>query len=185
MVQTRLMTAEDLVGLPDEYELYEGVPKGVAAAPNVSAIAAHCVLLLGMAVHPQRLGVVFGADASFRLARDPDTMFLPDAAFVRTERIRTRDDLDYPFEGPPDLAVEVRSPSDRIADLDQKMRSYLVAGTLLGWAVDPLQRIVTVYRPGEQPVVLRAADTLTAGDLIPDFSVVVADVFTLGGFFPE
>ena len=185
MVQTRLLTAEDLSELPDDYELYEGVPRGVAAAPDSSAIAAHCTFLLGVAVTPRRRGVVFGADASFRLARDPDTVFLPDVAFVRAERITSRDDLTYPFEGPPDLAVEVRSPSDRVAYMDQKMHRYLTAGTLLGWAIDPLRRIVTVYRPGEVPVVLHGTDTLTAGDLIPDFSVLVDDVFTLGGFFRE
>ena len=185
MVQTKLLTAEDLIGLPDEFELYEGVPRGVAAAPDASAIAVHCATLLGMAVSRHRLGIVFGADASFRLARNPDTVYLPDAAFVRASRIRTRDDLGYPFAGPPDLAVEVRSPSDRISDLDHKMRTYLALGTLLGWAVDPVQRIITVYRPGEEPVVLRGDDTVTAGDLIPGFSVQVADVFSLGGFFPE
>lgn len=185
VVQTRLMTAEDLIGLPDEYELYEGVPHQVAAAPDGSAIAANLILLLGPFVQPKRLGLNFVTDASFRLVRNPDTLLLPDVAFVRAERIRTRDDLSYPFEGTPDLAVEVRSPSDRVADLNRKMHRYLAAGTLLGWAIDPLSRSVAVYRPGEEPVVLRGNDTLTAGDLIPDFSVVVADVFTLGGFFPE
>ncbi len=185
MVETRLLRAEDLIGLPDDHELYEGVPKGVAAAPEVSAIALRIGTLLNLAIWPGRLGVVFGADASFRLVRDPDTMFLPDVAFVRAERISSREDLTYPFEGPPDLAVEVLSPSDRIADLDQKMHRYLTAGTLLGWAIDPQRWIVTVHRPGEVPVVLDGTDTLTAGDLIPDFSVLVNDVLTLGGFFRE
>ncbi len=184
MVQTRLLTAEDLIGLPDEYELYEGVPQPVAAAPHGSAIAANLVMLLGPFVQPKRLGLLFVTDASFRLVRNPDTLLLPDVAFVRAKRIHTIDDLGYPFEGTPDLAIEVRSPSDRIADLDRKMHRYLAAGTLLGWAVDPLLRIITVYRPGEEPLVLRGTDTLTAGDLIPDFSVPVADVFSLGGFFP-
>ena len=147
MVQVRLLTAEDLIDFPDDYELYEGVPRGVAAAPDVSAIAANLVLLLGMAVQPQRLGIVFGADSSFRLMSNPDEVYLPDAAFVRADRIQTREDLAYPFEGAPDLAVEVRSPGDRVAELDRKMRRYLAAGTRLGWAVDPLQRTVTIYGP--------------------------------------
>lgn len=185
MVQTKLLTAEDLLGLPDEYELYEGVPHPVAAAPHGSAIAANLVMLLGPFVQPKRLGLLFVTDASFRLVRNPDTLLLPDVAFVRASRIHSVDDLDYPFEGTPDLAIEVRSPSDRISDLNRKMNRYLVAGTLLGWAVDPISRTVTVYQPGEEPVVLRGTDMLTAGDLIPDFAVSIADVFSLGGFFPE
>lgn len=100
------------------------------------------------------------------------------------DKIRSRDDLGYPFEGSPDLAVEVRSPGDRAAELDRKMRRYMEAGTRLGWAIDPVAWTVTLYRPGIPPMVLRGSDTLTAGDLIPDFSVQVAEIFTLGGFFP-
>ena len=185
MVRTRLLTAEDLISLPDNFELYEGVSREVAAAPDHSAIALNIAALIWNHVDEHQSGSAFGADASFRLARDPDTMFLPDVAFVRAERISSREDLTYPFEGPPDLAVEVLSPSDRIADLDQKMHRYLTAGTLLGWAIDPQRRIVTVHRPGEVPVVLDGTDTLTAWDLIPDFSVLVNDVLTLGGFFRE
>lgn len=73
MAQERLLTAEDLIGLPDDFELYEGVPRGVAAAPDVSAIAANIAFLLGAVVRPGRLGVVFGADASFRLVRNPES----------------------------------------------------------------------------------------------------------------
>ena len=65
------------------------------------------------------------------------------------------------------------------------MRNSLAAGTLLGWTVDPPRRIITFYRSGEQPVVLRGSDTLTAGDLMSDFPVPVADVFILCGFFLE
>lgn len=183
MVQVRLLTAEDLIGLPDDYELHEGVPRGVAAAPDGSAIAANITFLLVRFVQPRRLGVVFSADASFRLARNPDTVYLPDCAFVRADRIRTRDDLAYPYEGAPDLAVEVRSPSDRVAELDHKMRRYLVAGTRLGWAIDPVSRTIAIYRPDVPAEVLRAADTLTGGIVLPGFAVEVVDIFSLNGFF--
>jgi len=184
MVQARLLTAEDLIGLPDEYELYEGVAHPVAAAPDGSAIAVNLLLLLGPLVQPTKLGLLFAPDASFRLARNPDIVFLPDVAFVRADRIRSRADLAFPFEGTPDLAVEVRSPSDRVAELDRKMRRYLEAGTLLGWAIDPLSRTVAVYRPHEAVIVLRGAETLEAGGVVPGLSVPVADLFSIGGFFP-
>ncbi len=176
MAQTRLLTAEDLVGLPHDYELYEGVSRGVAAAPDVSAIAANVTAKLWNHVDEHRLGVVFGADASFRLSRNPDVVYLPDAAFVRDERVRTDEDLEYPFEGAPDLAVEVRSPGDSAAELDRKMRTYLRTGTLLGWAIDPISRTVTVYEPGKPLVVLRDSDTLDGGAVLPGLRIGIRRV---------
>ena len=173
MAQTRLMTAEDLVGLPDEYELHEGVPHRVAAAPDVSAIALTVASLLWNHVDEHQLGVVFGADASFRLARNPDVVYLPDAAFIRGERITSNKDLQFPFEGSPDLAVEVRSLGDTAAELERKMRDYLVAGTRLGWAIDPVARTVTVYRPASPVDVLRDDEILTGGDVLPGLRIAI------------
>ena len=177
MAQLRLMTAEDVIGLPDDYELYEGVPRPVAAAPDVSAIAATVVALVWNYVDEHGLGVVMGADASFRLARNPDILYLPDAAFVRAERIVSDDDLAYPFEGAPDLAVEVRSLGDSAAELDHKMRQYLDAGTSLGWAIDPVARTVSVYRPGRPVDVLRETDVLDGGDVLPGLQIPVVRIF--------
>ena len=182
MTQVRLLTAEDIATCPDDHELYEGVPRSVAAAPDVSAIAVNVVAILWNHVRSGRLGIVFGADASFRLSRDPDTVYLPDAAFVHADRVRTRDDLTYPFEGALDLAIEVRSPSDSAAELDRKMRCYLMAGTRLGWALDPFAWTVTAYRPDTPTAVLGERETLEANDVLPDLRVAVADLFWLGDF---
>ncbi len=177
MVQTRLLTAEDLIGLPDEYELYEGVPRSVAAAPNVSLIAANVVALIWNHVGEHESGDVFSSDASFRLARNPDIVYLPDAAFVRAGRIISDEDLAFPFEGAPDLAVEVRSPGDRSTELDAKMRSYLRAGTDLGWAIDPVARTVAVYRPGSPVHVLHDSDTIDGGDVLPGLEIAISRIF--------
>lgn len=184
MAQVRLLTAEDIAAWSDDYELYEGVPRSVAAAPDVSAIAANAIALLWQHVRPRRLGVVFSSDASFRLSRDPDTVYLPDAAFVRAERIRSSDDLTYPFEGAPDLAVEVRSPGDSAAELDRKMRQYLATGTSLGWAIDPVARTVAVYRPDAPRAILSDRDALAGNDVLPGLRIVVAELFWVGEFRP-
>ena len=184
MAQLRLLTAEDIASWPDDYELNDGVPRSIAAAPLAPAVAANAAVALWNHVRPARLGVVFGADASFRLSRDPDTVFLPDAAFVRAERIRSRDDLAYPFEGTPDLAVEVRSPSDGAAKLDRKMHRYLAAGTTLGWAIDPVARTVIVYCPDAPRVMLTDRDALAGNDVLPGLRTVVADLFWVGEFQP-
>ena len=180
MVQTKLLTAEDLIGLPDEYELYEGVARAVAAAPNVSAIALNLAALLWNHVDELLLGVTFGADASFRLARNPDIVYLPDAAFVRAARINSDEDLTFPFEGAPDLAVEVRSPGDRSSELDAKMRQYLASGTELGWAIDPVARTVAIYRPGRPVELLRDTDTIDGGNVLPGLTIAISRIFRVG-----
>ena len=179
VVQTGLLTAEDLIGLPDEYELYEGVPRRVAAAPTASLIAANVCALLWNHVEQYQSGDVFGADASFRLARNPDIVFLPDAAFVRAARIISDEDLAFPFEGAPDLAVEVRSPGDRAAELDAKMRQYLAAGTDLGWAIDPVARTVAVYRSGSPVHVLHDTHTINGGEVLPGLEIAISRVFQI------
>lgn len=184
MAQVRLLTAEDIEHWHDDVELYEGVPRSVAATPDVSAIALYIGHRLSVVVVPIGQGIVFGADASFRLARNPDTVYLPDAAFVRADRIRDRSTLDFPFEGAPDLAVEVRSPSDRLSRVQRKMDRYLAGGVGLAWLVDPVTRTVAVYLPGVAPVVRQSGDSLDGRPVLDGLVLAVDDVFTVGGMLP-
>ena len=77
----------------------------------------------------------------------------------------------------PDLAVEVLSPSDRMADALAKVAMYLQAGTPLVWLVNPATRTVVVFRSEMDPVTLGESDTLDGGDVLPGFSVPVAEIF--------
>ena len=108
----------------------------------------------------------------------------PDAAFVRADRL-----LQIPtsyIEVVPDLMVEVRwrslpegkSPTDSLTQLRQKIQSFLAVGTQVGILVDPKSRTVEVYRPGQNaPQVLRDGDVLTVPDLLPGWSVAIADLW--------
>ena len=78
----------------------------------------------------------------------------------------------------PDLAVEVLSPSDRIADALAKIAMYLDAGVRLVWLVDPADQTVTIFRPETTPSKLAADDTLDGGDVLPDFRVPVVEIFS-------
>jgi Uma2 family endonuclease len=49
----------------------------------------------------------------------------------------------------PDFVLELRSPSDRLPELQDKMAEYLNNGARLGWLIDPIERVVSVYQPGE------------------------------------
>ena len=82
------------------------------------------------------------------------------------------------FHGAPDLAVEVRSPSQfGIRRWTPRLNGYLAAGTRLVWIVDPDSRTVTVYRPDRSPVELASEGYLDGYDVLPGFRVAVAAIF--------
>jgi Uma2 family endonuclease len=127
-------------------------------------------------VMPRALGIVVTAEAGFRIARDPDTVRAPDVAFVRAERIPPGGVKGF-FQGPPDVAVEVVSPSDRASEVMAKAQSWLQAGCPLVWVVDPQSRTISVYRSRSEIAVLSESDALTGGDTLPGFSVPVSEIF--------
>ena len=123
------------------------------------------------------LGLCCGAETGFILQRDPDIVRAPDAAFVANGRIpHTGVPAGYwPFA--PDLAVEVVSPSDRLADVHVKIAEYFAAGTRLVWLVEPETRMVHVYRSQQQVEVLGTEDDLEGGDVLPGFRSPVQRLF--------
>jgi Uma2 family endonuclease len=78
---------------------------------------------------------------------------------------------------PPDLAVEVLSPSDRMADALAKVAMYLQAGTRLVWLVNPATRTVVVFRSEVDPETLGETDALDGDNVLPGFSVPVTEIF--------
>jgi len=122
------------------------------------------------------LGIVVGADAGFQIAHAPDTVRSPDVAFVRAARVGPSPPRGF-FQGPPDLAVEVVSPSDRASEVTAKVHHWLDAGCLAVWVVDPQTRTVSVWRTPHEIAVLHESDALTAEDLLPGFVLPVAQVF--------
>ena len=77
----------------------------------------------------------------------------------------------------PDLAVEVLSLSDRMAETLAKVAMYLEAGTQLVWLVDPSAQTVTVFRPDDTPTKLGSDDVLDGGDVLPGFIVTISEFF--------
>ena len=77
---------------------------------------------------------------------------------------------------PPDLAVEVLSPTDRAVEVEDKIQQWLDAGTQQVWVVNLHRRTLTVHGRDQPLRVLRADDTLDGGDLLPNFHVKVAEL---------
>lgn len=76
------------------------------------------------------------------------------------------------------MAVEVVSPSDAYIDVESKVDEYLDAGVRMVWVLNPQQRNVRVFVPGERPQQLGLGDELTGGTVLPGFSVRVAELFS-------
>ncbi|HEU4417445.1 MAG TPA: Uma2 family endonuclease, partial [Planctomycetota bacterium] len=115
-------------------------------------------------------------ETGFLLARSPDTVLAPDLSFVCTERLPPARTRGY-FPGPPDLAVEVRSPDDTRRKVHKKALSWLRHGARMVWVVDPMAESVTVYRGRDDVDELGEEDEAQGGDVVPGFCVRVRDLF--------
>jgi Uma2 family endonuclease len=127
-------------------------------------------------VTAQRLGRAYAADTGFMLQRNPDTVLAPDASFVRRERLASISPRGY-FPGPPDLAVEVRSPDDSPRQLADKARDWIGHGCRMVVTIDPEARTATVYRPGREPRQIAATGTIPGDDVVPGFELGLAELF--------
>ena len=130
-------------------------------------------------VEAHRLGGVFAAETGFLLARGPDTVRSPDAAFVRADRLPANQTRGY-FDGAPDLAVEVTSPTDTWEHVHEKARCWLDHGAAAVWVVEADARRVAVFRPGGTITVLETNDMLRGDGTLSGFAVPVAELFPNG-----
>jgi Uma2 family endonuclease len=180
-VGTKLITIEEFERIPDppdgsRLELVRGEVVVMPSSKARHGVICHRISrLLGNEVDPNKLGWVTTNDTGVILERDPDTMRGPDVAFWSIVR-QPALPAEY-FEIPPDIAVEVLSPEDRRKEVREKIKEYLTHEVKLVWLVDPETRTVTVYQGSFRGTELDESDTLTGGDMLPNFSCKVSDLF--------
>jgi Uma2 family endonuclease len=119
-------------------------------------------------------GAVFDSNGGFTL---PDgSMLNPDAALIRWPRYNALSEVEKQRFAHicPDFVVELRSPSDRLAGLQAKMGLWIANGAELAWLIDPLRKVVEIYRPG------RAPETLEGGSSVEGEGPVAGFVLDLG-----
>jgi Uma2 family endonuclease len=174
-------SAEDLLRLPDDgtrRELVLGELRTMAlAGANHGYLAMQIAASLHRYVNEHGLGRVFAAETGFILARDPDTVRAPDVAFISRERLEQTGIPSGYWPGAPDLAVEVISPSDTYAEVEDKVCDWLEAGTRLVIVVNPRKQAVTVYRSAQQVRLLTGNEVLDGADVIPGWALPVSDIF--------
>ena len=129
-------------------------------------------------VKPRGLGRITGADAAFVLQRNPDgrdTIRALDIAFISRER--APEPLPQTsYDTPPDLAIEIMSPSNTVNDTRRKVRQLLKAGAREVWVVYPDFREVDVHTADDR-ITYREGDTISGGVILPGFEIAVVDIF--------
>ena len=179
-LMNKLMTAEEFGARPEpldgsKEELWHGevfkMPPPQGRHGGVQALIAHLLLSV---VRPRKLGWV-RTESGVVIERDPDSVFGPDVSFFSIAKHPTLPE-GY-VDVPADLVVEVRSPDDRSKHVRQKIKDYVKGGVKLVWLVDPEERTATVYVGSLRGTELDESDTITGGDVLPEFSCKVAEFF--------
>ena len=117
----------------------------------------------------EELGEAFESSGAFTLPSG--AIRSPDASWISRQRwdgLTPEQRTTFP-QVCPDFVVELRSQSDRLSSLQEKMREYLENGTRLGWLLDPKHRRVEIYRPGYDVEVLENPVELSGEDVLPGF----------------
>lgn len=101
----------------------------------------------------------------------------PDASWVSPGRLAQLDPEQYRTgQICPDFVVEIRSRNDSLAYLQHKMAEYIAHGACLDWLIDPFNRRVAIYRPGQEPEILEDPETLSGEDVMPGFEFRVREL---------
>jgi Uma2 family endonuclease len=135
-------------------------------------------LRLGIWAEGNELGVAFDSSAGFRLPNGACRS--PDASWMAIDRWNALAPDEKKAYAPlcPDFVVELRSPSDPLAEVHAKMREYLDQGARLGWLIDPIRQAVEVYRPGRPVEALAAPATLSGEEVLPNFVLDLKGILT-------
>ncbi len=122
-------------------------------------------------------GVGFDSNTAFTLPNG--AIRSPDAAWIRRERYNSLTERERRGFGRicPDFIVELRSPSDRLPTLVNKMEEYMENGASLGWLIDPQRRRVYVYRAGEETVILEDPAVVSGDPLLPGFELQMIEIW--------
>jgi Uma2 family endonuclease len=179
------MTTEELLALPDdgmERWLIDGelrekpMTKRNRFHSGIMAMLSATLVTWNKQQPPPR-GAVLCGEAGVILARNPDVTVGIDVVYVPADVMTRQTDETTLLEGVPTLVVEILSPSDTPEDIHEKVDGYLNAGVPVVWVIDPHDRTVLAYRPGQPPELFNTSHTLSADPHLPGFRVAVADLF--------
>jgi Uma2 family endonuclease len=156
------MNAGELITLPPPKSLHSRVARSV-------------FITLDTFIQKHRLLEVY-QEAGYALSYDPITIRQPDVSVLSKARIEATPEDSY-FEGAPELAIEIVSPSDSAEDLQIKVRQYLDTGSKQVWVLYPKTQDLWVWT-AKHGLLLKSDEILSGGDLLPGFTVKVSEFFS-------
>jgi Uma2 family endonuclease len=175
------MTVDEFYTMDTEHDgIYELVAGEVRfrAPPFIreGEVSANLYCLLRTFINEHHIGRVVGR-CGVIVCRNPDTVLMPNALFYSKERLPLDQVVLHAHDQPPDLVVEVLSPSNRPGQMRRKLQEYFAAGVRLAWIVDPEDKTVTIHTEPLASRTLTADQTLTGGEVLPGFSTQVSAIF--------
>jgi Uma2 family endonuclease len=181
-VQTEPVTAEEFALLPEptdgtRLELVRGEVVRMSR-PNWEhgEVAGNVYMLIKLYLRDHPVGRV-SVEGGVITERGPDTVRGPDASFMSKDRMPLGERMNRFADQTPDLCVEVVSPSNTRAKLNDKIKEYFFTGCRMVWVIDPDERSVTVFREPMEGKVRKEGATLDGEDVLPGFSCKVTDLF--------
>lgn len=179
--QRHTLTADELADMsfPDSRtELVGGEVIQMAPAGGEHGVVAMRIGARLLAfVEAGDLGLVCAAETGFLVARDPDTVRAPDAAFISKERLSGNRPPKKFWPFAPDLAVEVVSPSETGEQLQERIQDWLFGGAQWVWVIYPGVGTVHVYRSPSEVRVLQRGDVLEGEGTLSGFRCPVENLF--------
>src|SRR5829696_1919468 len=178
-VQARPYTYNDLLQTPDDgnrYEIIDGVLL-LAPAPNLDHqdISLALTRIVDAYVRRHRLGRMYYAPVDVRLS--PHDIVEPDLLFIRRDRLDIIDSRKYVM-GPPDLAVEIISPTSRKIDQERKFALYARSGVPEYWLLDGVNRSLRMFRlDGDRYVAVEPTEGRLESTVIPGLVLDPAALF--------
>lgn len=154
-----------------EYIKGELIPKPPTTGEH-GDISSNIQWYLQSHVRTNQLGRIYTSDTGFRVG---ERVLMPDIAFLSLSQLPADRSTIFPI--PPELAVEVISPSDILWNVYEKALAYLEAGTRLVWVIEPVARTVIVFRSITDIKTLTQNDVLTGEDVVEGFSCPVLQLF--------
>jgi Uma2 family endonuclease len=124
-------------------------------------------------------GTGFAFDSSTGFTLPSGAKRSPDASWVTRERWDALTEEQQEGFAPlcPDFVIELRSPTDFVQDLHVKMQEYIDNGARLGWLIDPTDKCVSVYRPGQLTKTLHNPASISGDPVLPGFELHVQELW--------
>ncbi len=140
-------------------------------------VEVNAILILSGPIKSQRLGRLYAGEVGVVIATNPLTVRGADVAWIHASRGPIERSPEGYLLTPPSLVVEVLSPNDRASEVEAKTQEYLHVGVQVVLLLDPQNRCATVARPDSTRVFLQENQPLELPDLLPGWSVPVAEFF--------